>query len=63
MSDNIENVSFEPAPAEKFPRCPYCKQLLETIWVKTDGIGLKGKREICMCPHCEAFLAYSAWKR
>ena len=61
--DDIENVSFEPAPEEKLPRCPYCKEQLPVIWVKTDGMGFKGQRELCMCPHCEAFLAYSAWKR
>ncbi len=61
--DNIENVSFEPAPTDKFPLCPYCKHILDIIWVKTDGLGYKGQRELCMCPYCEAFLAYSAWKR
>lgn len=61
--DDIENVHFEPAPADKYPLCPYCKQPLKTIWVKTDGLGFKGQKEICMCPNCEAFLAYSAWKR
>ena len=60
---NIENVGFAQAPEEKFPRCPYCKQALQTIWVKTDGMGYKGQREILMCPHCEALLAYNAWAR
>ena len=61
--DSIENVSFEPAPPEKFPRCPHCKEELQTIWLKTRGIGWVGQKEIWMCPHCEAFLSYSAWKR
>ena len=61
--DNIENVAFQDAPMEKFPRCPYCKQELQTIWVKSDGMGIYGRREIWMCPHCEAFLSYNAWKR
>ena len=61
--DYIENVKFEAAPSETLPRCPYCKQPLETIWIKTEGLGFKGQKEICMCPHCEALLAYNAWKR
>lgn len=59
----IENVSIEPAPADKYPRCPYCKESLKIIWVKTEGVGIYGQKQICMCPHCEAFLAYNAWKR
>ena len=61
--DNVENISFEQAPANSVPRCPYCKEKLERIWVKLAGLGIKGLTEICMCPHCEAFLAYNAWKR
>lgn len=61
--DDLENVKFEPAPQDKVPRCPYCRQELPTIWVKSDGLGLRGRREIWMCPHCEAFLSYNSWKR
>ncbi len=61
--DTIENVSFEEAPSEARPQCPYCKKHLETIWVKTAGLGFYGKAEILMCPHCQAFLGYNAWKR
>lgn len=61
--DQLENVRFEPAPADKLPRCPHCKQELQTIWIKGDGLGICGRREIWMCPHCEAFLSYNAWKR
>jgi len=35
--DNIENVSFEPAPGDKFPRSPHCKEELQTIWLKNQG--------------------------
>lgn len=59
----FENVRFEEAPSDKCPRCPHCKERLEVIWVKTEGLGFQGQKELCMCPHCEAFLAYSAWKR
>jgi hypothetical protein len=48
--DNIENVSFESAPEEAVPICPFCKQQLDTIWVKSDGMGFKGQRELCMSP-------------
>lgn len=58
----IENVKFEPAPADKFPRCPHCKKQLETIWFKSEDRGFEGQHEICMCPHCEAFLSYSVWE-
>lgn len=61
--DDIENVSMEPAPTDSHPRCPSCKEELDTIWVKTSGLGFKGQREILMCPHCQCFLGYSAWKR
>ena len=45
------------------PQCPYCKKDLDTIWVKTSGLGFKGQKEILMCPHCRSFLGYNAWKR
>jgi len=61
--DDLENVKFEPAPEGKVPRCPHCRQELPTIWVKSDGLGVYGRREIWICPHCEAFLSYNAWKR
>jgi uncharacterized protein with PIN domain len=60
---NIENVGLEEAPPDKFPKCPYCNKELEAIWVKSSGLGIKGQKEILMCPHCERFLGYSAWKR
>jgi hypothetical protein len=61
--EEIENVILEEAPPGKLPRCPYCKQELETIWVKSSGLGFKGQKEILMCPHCQSFLGYNAWKR
>jgi len=61
--DSLENVNFEQAPADKVPRCPYCKEQLPVIWVKSDGLGLRGERTLLMCPHCESFLGFNAWKR
>jgi hypothetical protein len=59
----IENVNMDEAPEDKFPKCPGCKKDLNEIWVKTSGMGFRGQREILMCPHCQSFLGYSAWKR
>jgi hypothetical protein len=61
--DNIENVNLVEAPSDRLPRCPGCKQELDAIWVKSSGLGFKGQKEILMCPHCQTFLGYSAWKR
>jgi uncharacterized protein YbaR (Trm112 family) len=58
--DTIDHVNLEDAPPEVLPQCPYCKKDLNTIWVKTSGLGFK---EILMCPNCRAFLGYNAWKR
>jgi hypothetical protein len=59
----FDNVKIEYAPEDKLPRCPYCKTALPIIWCKTEGMGIKGEEKILMCPHCEAFLGYNAWKR
>ena len=61
--ETIDNIVLEDAPPEALPRCPYCKQDLKTIWVKTSGLGFKGQKEILMCPQCQSFLGYNAWKR
>ena len=61
--DSIENVNFEPAPADTLPRCPFCKKDLDTIWVKSSGLGIRGQKEILICPHCQSLLSYSSWKR
>jgi len=61
--ETIDNVNLEDAPPETLPQCPYCKEDLNTIWVKTSGLGFKGQKEILMCPHCRVFLGYNAWKR
>lgn len=60
--ENIEHMSFEPAPEGKMPVCPYCRNLLTVIWVKTTEMGLRGQETILMCPHCEAFLDFNCWK-
>jgi uncharacterized C2H2 Zn-finger protein len=59
----IKNITVEEAPANIFPQCPFCKMDLDKIWVKSSGLGIRGKQEMLMCPHCHSFLGYSAWKR
>ena len=59
----MEGITLQPPPDDRSPRCPYCKQELKVIWVKADGWGVRGQTEILMCPHCESFLGYNAWKR
>ncbi len=61
--DDFDNVAFQVAPDDKVPKCPYCKQELGTIWIKTSGMGFKGEQDLLMCPHCESFLGLNAWKR
>jgi len=61
--EDIENVIIEEAPSDQHPRCPSCEKDLDKIWVKSSGLGLKGQKEILMCPYCRTFLGYSAWKR
>ncbi len=61
--NNIENVRFEQAPPSTLPKCPHCQKPLDRIWMKTEGMGFYGKQAILICPHCETFLGYNAWKR
>ncbi len=61
--ENIENITLEECPADRLPKCPFCHKDLDTIWVKVSGLGFKGQKEILMCPYCQAFLGYNAWKR
>lgn len=61
--DSIQNVVIEEAPADALPKCPGCKKDLDRIWTKSEGLGFKGQKEILMCPYCQTFLGYSAWKR
>ena len=61
--ENIDNVKIEDSPPKALPGCPYCEKDLDTIWVKTSRLGFKGQKEILMCPHCQSFLGYNAWKR
>jgi hypothetical protein len=59
----IQNITIEEAPPNIFPRCPDCKNDLDKIWVKRSGLGIRGQKNILLCPFCHAFLSYSDWKR
>jgi len=54
-------MKMTEAPEDVFPQCPYCKQELEEVWLKTAGIGMffSPKKQIMMCPHCKSFLGYA----
>jgi len=39
------------------PICPFCKNELDEIYYKTQGVGLfTGKNVIYFCPHCRKVL-------
>jgi len=59
----MSNIQIVEAPQDKLPKCPYCSKDLDEIWSKSEGLGLAGKERILMCPHCQAMLAYGAWRR
>ena len=57
---NIVDVIYERAPSDIFPKCPYCKERLEKVWIKKKGMGIMRQKQIIICPHCESFLAFGA---
>ena len=63
MEQKISNIKIVEAPENKFPRCPYCKEELDTVWAKVEGIGWAGQERILMCPHCESLLGFTVWKK
>ena len=41
------------------PVCPHCDKELESIFVKSKGLGLiEGKNTIYFCPHCRKVLGF-----
>ena len=49
------------APKDEWPVCPYCKEELRQIWVKSKGLGFLQKKQFLLCPHCKSFLAYGSF--
>jgi uncharacterized protein with PIN domain len=40
---------------DKFPKCPYCNQEMETI--ERTHAGILGATVVYMCPHCQKLLS------
>ena len=53
-------VEFEKAPDDVLPKCPFCKQKLDKVWVKPKGLGIVGQKQITISPKCESFPAYGS---
>ena len=53
-------MRYENAPQNVVPKCPYCKNRLDKVWVKKEGIGFWQQKQILICPACEAFLGYGS---
>ncbi len=53
-------VRYERAPQDVLPKCPFCKTQLDKVWIKKKGMGIMRQKQIIICPHCEAFLAFGA---
>lgn len=45
-------MQVEEAPEDALPKCPSCSRDLDTIWVKTKGLGIVQQKQVIMCPHC-----------
>ena len=48
----FSGVEIDEAPKEAIPVCPHCREELQSIWVKSEGAGGVGEKQILMCPHC-----------
>jgi uncharacterized protein YbaR (Trm112 family) len=51
-------IKFEQAPEDVVPMCPFCKQRLEKVWVKSKGLGIVHQDQVIICPYCESILGY-----
>ncbi|MBN2315435.1 MAG: hypothetical protein JXM79_16010 [Sedimentisphaerales bacterium] len=58
---NFEGVKIDNAPRDVVPKCPYCRKKLDTIWIKTKGIGIVEQKQLIICPHCESFLGFGTF--
>jgi hypothetical protein len=57
---NLVDVIYERAPSDVVPKCPFCDKRLEKVWIKKKGMAIMRQKQIIICPHCEAFLAFGA---
>jgi hypothetical protein len=58
---NFEGIKMEKAPEAAVPKCPKCEKRLDTVWIKTKGLGLLEQQQIIMCPYCETLLGYGTY--
>ena len=58
---NFEGIKMEKAPEAIVPKCPKCEKRLDTVWIKTKGLGLLEQQQIIMCPYCETLLGYGTY--
>jgi hypothetical protein len=54
-------MEIKPAPDDAIPKCPFCKEELREIWIKTKGSGFLEQKQVIMCPQCRAFLGYGSY--
>ena len=55
------SINLEEAPAGTIPKCPFCKERLNTIWIKKKGLGVLEQNQILICPSCESLLGYGVF--
>ena len=53
-------IEYVKAPERVVPKCPYCKQELDKVWIMTKGIGMFQRKQVIICPKCESFLGYGS---
>ena len=54
------DVVFERAPYNLVPKCPHCGNRLNRVWVVPQGLGFFQRRQLIVCPKCEAILGYGS---
>lgn len=48
---------LDEAPTDVRPVCGHCKKELDTIWRRTNELGVADE-QILICPHCRAVLGF-----
>ncbi|HNU50215.1 MAG TPA: hypothetical protein PKJ98_04770 [Verrucomicrobiota bacterium] len=57
----FQGIKIEEAPETAVPKCPKCEKRLDTVWIKTKGLGFVEQKQILMCPYCESLLGYGTY--
>ncbi len=55
---SLDGVQIDDAPDDVIPKCPSCKERLDRVWVKKQGVFGSGEK-VFLCPHCHVWLGYS----